>query len=459
MPDVDPRAALPDALRGIEALRLTSCDLDDATWTVRLGYALDDAVAFTETIELPAPADPSAVDHAALDGVLRLLHLAAGTSYFKAAAPPVVRVETGPLTGWERAVAEHCYDQGMREFAHRAGLGVPVAVAIDAPDGATPALPADRAPARSLIPVGGGKDSALCTSILSEADLFAVNAPGASQRVADAAGRPLLAARRTIDPTLRTLNDQGALNGHVPVTAITSAISLAVAVLHGYGDVVMGIERSASEPTRVEDGVPINHQHAKSWSFEQVLGDAAAVATGGAVRWFSLLRPFSELAIARALVSDAAQMGAFLSCNRAFTLWRETEQSRTQTWCLECPKCLFTFLCFAPFLSVADATATFGGNPLADPARTDEVAALWSRDGKPFECVGEVLESAVALATIAERSDWAALPVVAATASEATALVAANDASMAELLTPAGPDRIPGTYRARTFARLAPEPS
>ena len=70
---------------------------DEASATATLRYALDDAVAFEETIRLPAgapPLDPSR--RAALDAVLELLHQVAGVSYWKAAAPPALAI--GPLS-------------------------------------------------------------------------------------------------------------------------------------------------------------------------------------------------------------------------------------------------------------------------------------------------------------------------------------------------------------------------
>lgn len=285
--------------------------------------------------------------------------------------------------------------------------------------------------------------------------MFSINAPEASIRVAEAAGRPLVTAVRRLDPLLIELNGLGALNGHVPVTAITSLVSALVAHSHGLRDVVMGIERSASEPTRVVNGTPVNHQHAKSWEFEGVLRRALSEATGGGIRWFSALRPFSELSIARALTSDRAQMSAFLSCNRAFRISDVDGQSPSDSWCLECPKCLFTFLVFAPFLTVERAEEVFGGNPLRNSAMADRFSDLFSHEGKPFECVGELLESAVAMQRLASLPGWERLPVVTATAAIAGDLARANDATLESFLDPQGPDAIPEEYCRHLHARLA----
>src|SRR3712207_9037874 len=59
----------------------------------------------------------------------------------------------------------------------------------------------------------------------------AVNPTDAQRDVARAAGVPLIGVRRRLDPLLGERTRAGGLNGHVPVTAINSAISTLVAVL------------------------------------------------------------------------------------------------------------------------------------------------------------------------------------------------------------------------------------
>src|SRR5699024_5724341 len=137
-------------------------------------------------------------------------------------------------------------DDGLREFAYLNGIGVPLPVDIESPRRGQDAEDVRRRvcgaqSTGALIPVGGGKDSALVASLVPEGTLFAVNPVGAQQRLADALGRPLVPARRELDPQLRELNARGAPNGHVPVTAITSAISVIAALALDLRDVVMGI--------------------------------------------------------------------------------------------------------------------------------------------------------------------------------------------------------------------------
>jgi hypothetical protein len=64
---------------------------------------------------------------------------------------------------------------------------------------------------------------------------------------------------------------------------------------------------------------------------------------------------------------------------------------------------------------------------------------------KPFECVGEVAESVVALAMMSEQDQWRDSPVLAAlqAAVPASAWVTA---SRDEVLTPGGPSFVPPAY-------------
>jgi hypothetical protein len=124
----------------------------------------------------------------------------------------------------------------------------------------------------------------------------------------------------------------------------------------------------------------------------------------GADAYFSLLRPLSELEIARRFSGLPAYFDAFTSCNRAFKI---DESSRASSWCRECPKCQFVFLALAPFVPPGRLTEIFGGNLLDDPANLDGyLEILGLRGHKPFECVGEYDEALVALTRLGRDSRW-----------------------------------------------------
>lgn len=404
---------------------------------VRLRYATGDGTTFEEVVTFPFDLP----DSEPVRRAVRVLHLAAGVSYYKCLGPVPLAIDS--LTTAERALVEGLYDQGLREFAYRNGFRVPLPVEFVGTAVAQAAPVPDASGSGAIVPIGGGKDSALVASLVPDAALLAVNPVGAQEHLAEALGRPLLAVTRTLDPLLRTLVEQGVPNGHVPVTAITSAISVLSAAALGVGDVLMGIERSADEPTVVTpDGVPVNHQFSKSREAEELL---AAVFAPVGVRWFSLLRPLTELAIGAA-VARRGLGPDIVSCNRVFTVWNETTASRRQRPCGDCAKCLFTALMLAPAQTPGEIAEQYGRPLLDEAGHIEATRELWS-DAKPFDCVGERLESAAALVLLSRDPAWRRQAVVSALAAEARDLLAAAGVDPLSFLAIGPVELLPGEYR------------
>lgn len=393
----------------VTEFRFGDRDYDPASGRVRLRYALDDTAQFEELIEIPTAGSGDALPAAALDGALDLLQLATGVSYFKAADPP--RVDSGNLrmTPALAELATLLYREGLAEYRFANDRDVSAGPAFSA--NAEPIAPAAaRAPAAGaplLVPIGGGKDSVVTIEALKRAgheiELFSVGDMEPIARTATVAGRPRLVAKRTLDPALLQLNANGALNGHVPVTAIVSAVALLTALVNGHGAVVMSNERSAGSGSFELGGVDVNHQFSKGFVAERAFAAAAAELCGGP-EYFSLLRPASELAIARAFATMADYHGAFTSCNAVF---RIDPERRASNWCGDCPKCRFVWLVLAPFLSPGELEAIFGRDLYRDESQYDGFAALVAlADEKPFECVGTPEESAVAVQLAAADPRW-----------------------------------------------------
>jgi hypothetical protein len=418
----------------VETFRMVDRAFDPSTRTVTLGYAFDDAVRFEETVTFEtAPSDAVPALGPGFDRALLHLHIAAGTSYYKAAAPSVVAVEGTGLTEAEAQLHHHLYDDGLREFAVTNGLPVPrpVEVRSDGPVWlGTP--PASDGPGGLLVPIGGGKDSmVLIEAVRRHAPrLFAVNPHPLTVALADRAGLELLVVRRRLSPNLLALNGRGALNGHVPITAIVSMIAVAGSFLYGYDTIAMAVERSASEETVMVGGVPVNHQYSKSLAFEQLLRPLIATTIDPRLTYGSALRPYSELAIARAFARLDRYHGTFCSCNTAF----RQGAGEADRWCGDCPKCRFVALMLAPFLSPDRLADIIGRDLFADPAQAPGFAALMSDRDKPFECVGERRESAVAVRLLADDPAWKGSAVVSALADGARALV--TEADVAATLAP-----------------------
>jgi hypothetical protein len=428
---------------GFETFRFTACELD-ASGRVTLRYALDDEVDFVEVLELPIGAGGvgggaeaihlSERERVRVEGLLALLHWVAGVSYYKTALPRQVSCETGDPPPATAALLEALYSEGLGELAYVNGLSLPrprfaaertvSGEELEIPATATGASAtasagehdsdpllggADERPiSRVLVPVGGGKDSAVALEIVRgsgcELALFSLGDARPIARTAQVAGLPRLIARRTLDPGLREYNAAGAINGHVPITAIVSCVALLTAVLNGFDAVAMANERSASAGNVMWDGVEVNHQFSKGLRAERLLAGAVAEAGGDAPRLFSVLRPASELAIARAFARMERYHGAFTSCNAIF---RSDPALRASTWCCDCPKCRFVFLALAPFSEPEHLREVFGCDLLEDEGQFEGFALLTATGGhKPFECVGEEQESLAAIRLLAGDPRW-----------------------------------------------------
>ncbi|MDE2086687.1 MAG: endonuclease domain-containing protein, partial [Xanthomonadaceae bacterium] len=140
-----------------QVFRFTRCSYADGV--AELGYAFDDGEALVERIRFPqAPAVP-AERRAAFDAALKLLHLIAGISYYKAGVPPKIELADGPLDDGTADLLDALYLHGLAEFAYRNKLDLRRRVAFPRGAAAGPAAAALGLPRRTLVPIGGGKDS------------------------------------------------------------------------------------------------------------------------------------------------------------------------------------------------------------------------------------------------------------------------------------------------------------
>jgi len=259
-----------------------------------------------------------------------------------------------------------------------------------------------------------------------------------------AAKLPFIRVYRRLDAGLLQLNNAGALNGHVPITGILSAIALASAVMSGCNAVAMSNEHSASAPNLSVDSVEINHQYSKSLEFEQDFAQYVENFISPSIRYFSLLRPLSEIEIARRFSKYPMYFGIFRSCNTAF---KQAREARGRHWCCDCPKCRFVFLALSPFVAKPDLIEIFGCNLLDDETQRDGFAELCGLCAiKPFECVGETHESAGVMSYLADHPDWRGDGVVRRLNGEFPSLRHNGPAEFRALFGVTHPHRVPAPY-------------
>jgi UDP-N-acetyl-alpha-D-muramoyl-L-alanyl-L-glutamate epimerase len=370
---------------------------------VTLRYAIDGLGEFAERLTFIGNDVGTAAERSpAVRGALQLTLLTAATSYLKVCLPR--RVELGPAPEAAVAMVEALLTEGLAELAFDHDLDLRDAFDVRAERVPDVTVEQPR-PDGVVVPVGGGKDSAVTATVAAAHDsgavTIAVNPRRSMYATAEAVGMPLVEVRRELDQRLFELNAAGAINGHVPITAIVASICAVAAAVLGRGTVLLSNERSADEPTRRLSDRDVNHQYSKSSAFEHLHVAAADALTGGAVAAWSFLRPASELLIARAFARHPHLLDAVNSCNRAYALRAERIE-----WCGDCPKCRFVQLTLAPFLERSELVGRLGFDALDDPEQLPGIRALVDPDAKPFECVGTIDEAQLALDLLADDPAW-----------------------------------------------------
>ncbi|MBQ7540767.1 MAG: hypothetical protein IJT44_00575 [Clostridia bacterium] len=337
-----------------------------------------------------------AFDSPAAQAIVYSLGLTEAVSYYKAVCSPVMEVRCGTLTAEQKRWWQKLWFNGLGEFLYRNGINTTQEELVQIRcDEAWAVPPADFRPSGThIVPIGGGKDSAVTLSLLGERiDRiygFTVNDQPARTETAAAAGLPqsrIIRTKRTIDPQLLRLNREGFLNGHTPFSAIVAFLSLYCAYLTGAGEIILSNESSANESTvKCAD---VNHQYSKSYTFEQDFTAYVRDCLGLPTRYFSLLRPFNEMQIAKQFAALPQYHAVFRSCNAG---------SKTNVWCCNCAKCLFVYCILSPFLSPEALEGIFGEALLDKTSLTADFDALCGfTDVKPFECIGTVREVRAAL--------------------------------------------------------------
>ncbi len=366
-----------------------------------LSYGMDEALEFTETYRFNF--EFAEYDHKVLKRAIENLFFMAGVSYYKMYIPPEIIIKKGSLDEPTAAFFGKTYQRGLGEFWYVNQLDPKTP--IEFPVTATMLQNNTASGNGALVGVGGGKDSLVSIELLrnNETNLttWSLNHKEQLSPLVERIGLPHLWVERTWDPKVQELNEQDALNGHVPISAILACVGTVTAVLAGKRDVVMSNEQSANEATLTYQGVAINHQYSKSQEFEQDYQALLIRHFGDSLRYYSLLRPLSELRIAEIFAKKAFSQykDVFSSCNRAYTL-----QSNRMSWCGECPKCAFTFLALTPFIPREELEKLWGGkNLLMEPdLETTYKQLLGINADKPLECVGEIRESRAAM-TMAQQ--------------------------------------------------------
>lgn len=368
-------------------------------------FNLDDRFHFRPTLVIPARPffDWEGIPEEQLQALVFQIGMTELVSYWKIACPKRVVVKPFALTESQKAFWKKLYYNGLGEFLYLNGIAVSEnelmeIEAVGRKVFAEVNLPLEE---KTLVPVGGGKDSVVTLECLRQempVTPLIVNPRGATLNCVKTAGYKedeFIVINRTLDPTMLKLNAEGYLNGHTPFSALLAFISILVAFGSRSKYIALSNENSANEST--VPGTNINHQYSKSIEFERDFRNYVAENLNKDVQYFSFLRPLSELQIAKLFSECEAYRSVFRSCNVG---------SKTDSWCGHCPKCLFTWIILSPFLSRERLVDIFGKDLMADDSLRPIFEELNGTAAvKPFECVGTVEEVNACMDAVNGNSD------------------------------------------------------
>lgn len=330
-------------------------------------------------------------------------------SYWKATCSPTVIIHPFQLTNSQILWWKKLYFNGLGEFFYLNKIETSMDDFMEIR--CHSAIPTEHTFAHFennvIVPIGGGKDSVVSLELLRRSGFpmipIMLNPRPASLNcaaTADFQPNDCVLVYRSIDNTLLEMNAAGFLNGHTPFSALLAFVSAFAAVLCGSKHIALSNESSASEST--VHGQEVNHQYSKSLAFERDFREYIRQYVVNDLNYFSLLRPLNELQITRLFSEFKQYHSVFRSCNVG---------SKTDSWCCNCSKCLFTYLMLAPFNGTHELVKIFGENLMIRNDLQFTFNELMGKTvSKPFECVGTVEEVRAAASFVADTYGSEGIP-------------------------------------------------
>lgn len=346
-----------------------------------------------------------------LHSIVQQLHIILGISYWKLFCPKKIIVSSTHLNKAQAAFWNTVYTKGLGEFFYRNSIDYRGLISFPYEESANNPVSFHNAN-RSLVGVGGGKDSLVSIELLKKFKkdfsgfMLLSHESAIINNTIKESGILSLSIRRVMDAKLAELNKRGdSYNGHIPISAIYAFVGVLMGILYDYRYVITSNEQSANYGNVTYLGETINHQWSKSIEFEQMFQTYIHDVVSPDIIYFSLLRPWNEIRIAHVFSQYPQYFSIFSSCNRNFS--SKQGNSQGQRWCGECPKCAFVFALLAASIPKGQLLSIFGENLFSKNSLLPIYRELLGIAGiKPFECVGTPEETQVAFHVAHKTRDY-----------------------------------------------------
>lgn len=372
------------------------------------GFRGEKNIDFAEKISFPSV--EANIPNDLLKSLFNNIALILGISYWKLYCPKEIEIKDFSLSKEQAEFWNIVYTKGLGEFFYKNKIDFRGLVSFPFDEKIKVSATSFPRRKRSLLGLGGGKDSIVAAELLKAQDkdfgLFTVGTSQIQDEVAKIIGEKPILIKRELDPKLFDLNrEEETYNGHIPISAIYAFLGLIASVFYDYNKVVVGNEKSSNYGNVEYLGEMINHQWSKSEEFEKLFNEYVGKFITQDIIYSSPLRNMSELDVTKEFVKYPKYFRVFSSCNNNFKILKPLGlaqggqvQNDKSLWCGECAKCLFVFTLLSAFLSKKEVLDIFGKNLFEDKSLLFLFKELIGvRNFKPFECVGTPDEVKVAL--------------------------------------------------------------
>ncbi|NTU69554.1 hypothetical protein HGB13_01835, partial [bacterium] len=324
-----------------------------AIFRYRINFYDSKSINFTEELILPKVPNLDGVPNNLVNNILDDLHFALGLSYYKLYCPKKIILKN-QISRDRASFWNTLYEKGLGEFFYKNKIDYRNIVSFPSTKSNDYTSVSLKRKNRSLVGIGGGKDSIVTLELLKR-DKFNINGfvveTGKKyeevESILKIAKLGSVRINRIIDKKLISNNFPESFNGHIPISSIYAFLGIFSAILYDYKYVVVSNEYSSNFGNIRYLGQEINHQWSKSQEFESLLRDYAHKYLTSDIIYFSLLRPFYEIRIAKLFAGYSKYYKAFSSCNSRFKVSKERTNKK---WCGICPKCVFVYTMLTAFL-------------------------------------------------------------------------------------------------------------